>query len=107
MAAFFDYDPVTGMTEHYDYDWKNEKHIIRSTQDVSGVLEYAKAHRDNHLTDSGIKKGWWKYAVIPTVVQMELLKKGISLTNPRDTKRLIREINENYPYLKTTDKTHG
>jgi len=40
-------------------------------------------------------------------VEMELKKKGIDIYNPHQTKELIKEINTNYPYLKTTTAKHG
>ena len=39
---------------------------------------------------------------------MELKNKGIDVFNPEDEKKLLREINANYPALKTVDhKNHA
>jgi len=35
---------------------------------------------------------------------MQLKQKGIDMYNPHQTKELIKEINENYSYLKLTTK---
>jgi hypothetical protein len=35
---------------------------------------------------------------------MQLKQKGIDMYNPDHTKALVKEINENYPYLKLTTK---
>jgi len=37
-------------------------------------------------------------------VELQLKQKGIDMYNPSQTKELIKEINENYPYLKLTTK---
>ncbi len=34
----------------------------------------------------------------------DVKQKGIDIYNPNQTKELIKEINENYPYLKLTTK---
>ena len=109
MSEFFDYDPLTGVTTTFDYDEDTDMAILTDTQDVSPILEYAKKIRNDGLTDKGIKEDWWRYCIIPTVVQLELLKKGINIMSP-DTdqlKRAFKEINQNYPYLKLTEKKHA
>lgn len=108
MAEFFDYNPDTGVTEMFEYDPITDKVHIHHTQDVQPLIDYARALRNDSMTDKGIKNSWWRYAVLPATVQMELRKKGINIfsKDPKDRKRLFREINENYPYLKLTDKVH-
>jgi hypothetical protein len=104
----FDYDPLTGVAEYFDYDRENDVAVIRTVQDVDGFLDEMKRRRqDAELTRKGIKQGWWHYASIPSVVILQLRAKGIDVYNKDHAKAVFREINENYPYLKTTDKKHA
>lgn len=103
----FDFDPDTGITETFDYDPVSDAVSITTHQDVSGFLDHMKAIRNTpEISQKGIKEDWWCYASIPTVVELELLKKGLSLSNKDHIKPILREINANYPYLKRTDKWH-
>lgn len=104
---FFDYDPLTGITEFFSYDEEKGRAYIRSEQDVSAVLEQCHADRVAGRNDNGIRTGFWRYCRIPAVVQMELMAKGVDPLNPDHQHRLIAEINQNYPYLKTTQKQHA
>lgn len=78
-------------------------------QDVSGLLERLKQIRQ-HSSDhwnKGVKEEWLHYASLPNVVIMELKNKGIDVFNPDDEKKMLSEINANYPWLKTVDhKNH-
>ena len=47
------------------------------------------------------------YAVIPAHVELAMRQKGINIYNPAQTKEVLKEINTNYPHLKTTNRTHG
>ena len=82
---------------------------ITTEQDLTGFLERMKAKRQysNEIWSKGMKEDWVHYASIPSVVIMELKKKGIDVFNPDDEKKMLQEINRNFPYLKTVDnKTH-
>jgi hypothetical protein len=104
----FDHDPLTGVTEYFDHDESSGKSTIRTVQDCSGFLDEMRRRRnDADLTRKGIKNGWWHYASIPPVVILQLRAKGIDVYNKDHAKAVFREINENYPYLKTTDKKHA
>lgn len=110
MAQHFDYDPLLGTLERFEYDEHARKPIaIRMEQDVSGLLDKMHEHRATRDKDRGIKEEMWHYCSIPTVVQMELLKKGINLQkmDKGDWPKFFRIINSDYPWLKTTDKTHA
>ena len=107
MSEFFDYDPDRGITTYFDHDELTEKTTLRRVQDLDPLLDYCKALRNDGLRDDGIKNNFWHYCYIPATVEHELLKKGISIHDPSMTKRVVREINENYPYLKTTEKKHA
>lgn len=102
---FFDFDPLTGVTEKLAFE--DGKIHVRYEQDVEPILDYAKALNAQGLTDENWKKhGAALYAVIPPVVQGQLLKKGVNFLDPNDIGKVLDEVNTNYRYLKTTDKTH-
>lgn len=101
----FSYDPFSGVTTYFDYDDDTDTTIFRREQDVSGVLEYAAAARKNAPT-SVIGRGneeWMLEAIVPNMIQVEMLKKGIDINNPAHVKDVAREIETNYPYLKCTE----
>lgn len=104
MPEFLDYDPVTGLRYDYDFDEMTGRASITTSQDVQAVLDYTKALANDGATDKGIKKGWWLYAKVPAIVQLQMRAKGIKLEDPTATKRIIAEINANYPHLKCTQK---
>ena len=105
MPILFDYDSVTGVTQYFDYDPAKDMYHLTSTQDVSGMLDQIKQRRDNpDVWAKGVKESWAHFATIPPVVEMQLKQKGIDMYNPDHTKALVKEINENYPYLKLTTK---
>jgi len=108
MSEFFDYDPLTGVKSFFDYDELSGVATIREEQNIQPFVDYATKVRNSGLTDKGIKEDWWKYCIIPTVVQLELLNKGINILDPDPDvlKRAFKEINENYPHLKLTEKHH-
>ena len=75
--------------------------------DVSFFLDRMKAIRDNpEISANGMKEDWWYYCSIPEVIEMELMKKGLFLSDKNHTKAILKEINTNYSYLKATDKWH-
>jgi len=102
---FFDYDPLTGLVEYVEF--ADGKMHVTYEQDVSAVLDHTKALANEGLPDGNFRDEGWLYAVIPAVVEMQLRAKGISLTDPTHMPRLVREINENYAYLKTTHRHHA
>jgi hypothetical protein len=103
MMIYFDHDPITGVTQYYDYDALKDEHSITSVQDVSGFLDEMKRRRDDpEYWKNGVKEEFAHYATIPSIVEMELRKKGIDLYDKGQTKAIVREIEQNYPYLKCT-----
>lgn len=102
---FFDIDPLTGLVEYIE-EVDGKVHLTYE-QDVAGILDYTKALANEGLPEGNFKGEGWLYAVIPAVVQMQLLKKGINVTDQNDTKRVVDEINQNYPWLKTTHRHHA
>ena len=105
MAQFLDYNPSNGVWTETDYTAHEDKMTVSRKQDVSGILELAKANRNSGIND---KVGdFSKYCTIPNTIEVELLKKGINIHNPHQTKELLKAINEDYPYLKHTNLTHN
>ena len=105
MPILFDQNSVTGVSQYFDYDPAKDTYYLTTTQDLSGMLDKIKQSRDNpDVWGKGVKEEWAHFASIPPVVEMQLKLKGIDIYNPDHTKALIKEINENYPYLKLTTK---
>ena len=104
MPILFDYDNETGLKTTFDYDPIKDQVTFSYSQDVSAFLDRMKEKRDNSYGDT--KEEWWHYASIPQIVEIELAKKGLSLYDKNHTKAILKEINQNYPYLKATEKIH-
>ena len=104
---FFDYDPVTGVTEYMAIE--DGKIHIRSEQDVTPYIEYAQHLAKTGATDTTEQKkaDFRLYAMLPPVVVADMFKRGINLMDPSMTGRVLNEINTNYPYLKCTTKHHS
>lgn len=101
----FDFDPLTGIAT--SIAWEQDKFHVRYEQDVTPILDHAKAINAQGLSDEAWRRnGAAVYAMIPPVVQGAMLKKGINFMDPNQIKDVLREINSNYTYCKTTDKTH-
>ena len=101
----FDYDPLTGIRTLFDYDEQTDTTILRREQDVSAILERAAACRTAGTTREMLKRDdyFCLHSTIPSMVEVELLKKGMSLSREDDLPRIAREIEQNYKYLKCTD----
>lgn len=103
-----DFDPVTGVTTYFDYD-KNDVMTITETQDISHILRHNMAARnDDEKTKNGIKNDWWQYARIPNTLLVKWKHEyGIDFNNQNDLPKILKLINTEYQYLKTTDKNHS
>ena len=102
---FFDYDPYDGMS-YWEEDPITGVVTIEQTEDVEPLVERNKIWANESATDGGIKQGMWHYADIPMTMVLEMKKRGINLLHPSpgDWQALFREVETNYPYLKTTHK---
>lgn len=108
MSIHFDFDPVTGITEVFDYCPVTDQVSITASQDVTAFLDHMNALRkDPSISAKGIKEDWWHYCSIPPVVELHLRNKGLKLEDKNHMKAILREINANFPYLRATDKRHG
>ena len=102
-------DQVGDTKTYFDMDESNGNIHITTEQDLTVFLERMKQMRrdSSERWSKGVREDWLHYASIPAVVIMELKNKGIDVFNPEDEKKVLREINVHYPYLKTVDhKTH-
>lgn len=108
MATFFDYDPLTGIRTDMEYDEDTGVATLIHTQDTSAFVDKQKALQATGVKDKGIKEGFWHYASIPPIVQIELRNKGLDIySRDKDMlNKVLREIDEHYPWCKTTTKTH-
>lgn len=109
MAEFFDYDPLTGVRKDWEYDEETGVATIRTTQELSGLIDLNTEIRNTGQADSTLKRDnyFCKYATIPPVIVLELKKKGIDVMGKTDTKKLMQVIDRDYPYLKTTYLKHA
>lgn len=107
MSILFDYDVETGIRTTFDYDPIRDQAFLTYEQDVTGFLDRMNELRNNpEISAKGMKENWWHYASIPEVVEMQLIKKGLSIYDKNHTAAILKEINQNYPHLKATEKHH-
>lgn len=107
MPILFDIDAESGVKTLFDYDPIKDQVFLTYEQDVTGFLDRMNTMRNNpELSAKGIKEDWWHYASIPEVIEIELMKKGLSLHNKDHIKAILKEINTNYPHLRATEKWH-
>jgi len=104
VPEFLEYDPFTGLRTDFSFNEESGDATIHYTSDVQAVVDHTRALANDGATDGGIKRGWWLYAKIPPVVQLQMRAKGINIHDRDSTNRMIAEINANYPHLKCTQK---
>jgi hypothetical protein len=105
-GEFFDYDPLTGLEERYEETPDGMMHL-HTYQDVAPIIDHCKALAN----DGGPDEAWRKngvavYAKLPMVVAGQMMKKGIRVFDQNHVQAVVREVNQNYPWLKTTTKHH-
>lgn len=106
----FDVDPLTGVTTYFDFD-ESGNVIFRKEQDIEAYLATMQETRNANTTQKGLMdngREFHLYCTIPTIVQLELMEKGIDIfsDDPAVQRRMFDEINKNYPYCKATYRTH-
>ena len=101
---FYDYNAARGTWYEEDYDHTEDKVVIHTKQDVQPILDWTKEQRNSGINDKVGDFGL--YAKIPAIVEVDLRKKGLNIYDKNNTRRLIQEIEQNYPYLKTTNLKH-
>lgn len=104
-----DHDPLTGMSEYFEYHEPTDTTVIHYEQDISGLLDQNKAlAADDDRTRKGIKEGMVHYARVPSVIIMKWrTEHGIDFFNPNHKAGVFRLLNSpEYSYLKTTKINH-
>ena len=107
MAEFFDWNAARGVWYEVEDDPQTGDLLIHTKQNPTPALEWAKKQRDHGLNDFGGKRDksdLKHYATIPTHIELELRQKGINIYDKNNTKRLIQEIERNYPLCKVTNR---
>ena len=98
---------ASGLSYYSDHDHATDKTVIRSQQDVKPVLDEALERRNSGSGDNKIAGHMSHYAMVPAVVQLELMKKGIHLdrlNDPEQWRRFAFEMETTYKHFKVTDK---
>lgn len=111
MKQLLDHDPLTGITEYFDYIPETDTVVVETVQDVTQILDATKAlAADTDYTKNGMKKEMWHYAHIPLIVQMRWLNEyGFENwpMHPHNKKLLFQLLNSrDWKYLKATEKIH-
>ncbi len=105
-GEFFDYDPLTGLEERYEETGDGKIHL-HSYQRVDHIVDHCKSLANEGMPDEAWRKqGMAVYAKLPLVVVGQLMKKGIRVLDQNHVQALVREVNQNYPWLKCTTKHH-
>jgi hypothetical protein len=106
---FFDFDPLTGLAEYVEWNTDGTFNM-HYEQDVEPALDFCKFLANTGGTDHNFRGEGWLYAALPMIAIMQMRQKGFDALGSHGregTKKLLREINTNYPYFKTTTKMHA
>lgn len=94
----------------FHYDPVNKRLAIQTKEDCTEWVERASILRNQGESLIQKRSAFRHFAFIPNGVQYELMQKGIDIMrikyDPAMRKRFLREIQYNYPHLKTTNKVH-
>lgn len=105
-GEFFDYDPVSGVTEFYEETADGQIHI-HTMQDVEPFMDAAQRMRNAGGPDEAWKaRGCTVYATLPPVIVAHMLKRGINVFDQNDIAKVVHEVNTTYSNFKTTYKHH-
>jgi hypothetical protein len=108
MSDFFEIDPISGIRSDFKWNENDQEYTIIRTADVEPVLDFTKAvANEAGINREDIRKGWWLYAKIPPIVELQMRAKGIHVGNPEHHDRMLAEINTNYKHLKCTTGNDG
>ena len=104
-----DYEPSTGVTTTFDYDYATDTTILGTEQNVEILLDRNKLlQNDSSYTKDGIKNEWWHYASIPLIIVEKWRNEfGIDVFNKDHLGAVYKKLNDpEYKYLKTTTLFH-
>lgn len=96
-------DPVTGQLVEEHWDWKDQKLLIRKTEDVEPLLDELAMERGLGNNGWSTTRTWRKMGSIPMLeVERILREEGINLmqNTPETQKRIQRYFRDN-PKLST------
>lgn len=104
-----DRDPVSGKEVWFDYDQATDTMTLTHSEDVNNVLDYCSSLRQlTDRTKKQIKNDLVHYAIIPEVIQMDMLKKhGVDFWNPDHKRKVYSLINSDYSRFKVTNIMHN
>ena len=105
-----DRDPITGAETWFDYDHAHDTVRLTETEPVQHVLDYCANLRQlsGERTKQQIKKDFVHYAILPSVVQLEMkFKHGVDPWNKNDEHKRYVLINTEYSKFKVTDIMHN
>jgi len=109
MPDIFDYNKHNGVLERWDYDQMTGRAYVNRTQDLRLWRKMVTELRNTGRADKGLMDGGREFHhayTIPATVQLELHNKGIDIfsKDPQMQKRMIHELETNYPACKVSDK---
>jgi hypothetical protein len=107
LSEFFDWNPARGSWYETEDDHQSGGIVIHTKQDVQPSLDWAKKQRNSGHNDlGGLRDGGdlKHYATIPAGIELEMLDKGLDIHDRHNIKRLIHEIERNYPLCKVTNR---
>ena len=93
----------------FDYDTATDRMTITHLQDVEPALKLAAEMRaSSEYTKHGIKNDMLHYAIIPEVIQLEMLQKhGVDCGNRDHWPAVYKLLNTEYKRFKTTEINHS
>ena len=99
-----DYDPATGVSLFYEWQYKQNKYISGTSQSgavIQSCIDMAsELRKDESVKKRGIKNSWMHACFIPIGVQEQLFSKY--RINPyTQPKAALKIIQSDYPYLMT------
>lgn len=109
MPEFFDYDPLTGVTQYHELNDEG-KSVITSVSDVEPLLDWCKQNRnDPEVTRHGIKESWWCYAKLGPIQMIQLRQAGFDIHSPDEShqRAIFKYVDEHFPAFKMTTGKHG
>lgn len=107
---FFDYEPMTGLTEYLEWSPDGQTFSLHYEQDVEPSKEFCQFLANTGGTEHNFRGEGWLYAALPMIAIMQMRKKGFDALGNHGregTKYLLNEINANYPVFKTTTRHHA
>ena len=100
----FDFNRATGLRQEIEYLYNEDKTAVRTTQDVSGILERNKElQKHDEYKATGIKNSFQHVASIPLVLVHEWMKEGIDVMNPDHWPKVKAKLQDpDNQFLRTT-----